>query len=141
MILCDVNVLVHACARQSPRHKEFHSLVEELCHGEEKLAFHGPISAAVLWICTHPRIFDPPASASSVLEFLEALRKSRNAVPVDTGEAHWGIFRRLVTELNIRGGDVTDAWFAALAVEHDLEGWTADAGFDRFRGLRVRRLT
>jgi len=35
---------------------------------------------------------------------------------------------------------LTDAWFAALALEQDCEWWTADFGFTRFPGLRLRLL-
>ena len=52
-------------------------------------------------------------------------------------DRHWTTFQDLVLNLDLRGGDVTDAWFAALAMEQGCE-WTADAGFARFPGLRLR---
>jgi len=66
-----LNVLVHACAPRSPQHERFHSLVEEILQSKERFALHGPILAAVLRICTHHRIFKPPATPASVLRFLE----------------------------------------------------------------------
>ena len=46
----------------------------------------------------------------------------------------------MVTSLGIRGPDTTDAYFAALAVEHGCEWWTLDRDFDRFPTLRWRNL-
>jgi predicted nucleic acid-binding protein len=50
------------------------------------------------------------------------------------------IFRNLVLENGIRGADTTDAYLAALAMEHGCEWWTTDSGFSRFPGLRWRNL-
>jgi len=51
------------------------------------------------------------------------------------------IFRDLVLETGIRGSDTTEAYLAALAMEHGCEWWTTDGGFSRFKGLRWRNLT
>lgn len=56
------------------------------------------------------------------------------------GPRHWMIFRGLVLETGIRGSDTTDAYLAALAMEHSCEWWTTDGGFSRFAGLRWRNL-
>lgn len=52
----------------------------------------------------------------------------------------WTIFQNLVTSVGIRGSDTTDAYLAALAMEHDCEWWTTDRGFRRFPNLRWRNL-
>jgi hypothetical protein len=41
----------------------------------------------------------------------------RHCQIVEPGERHWSIFERLCTETNTCGPRVTDAWFAALAIE------------------------
>ena len=138
MILCDVNILVQACAKKSPRHEEFRGVLRGLLKGGQPMGLYGPILGAVLRICTHPKIFKPPAAPETVFPFLEGLRGHSRAVALEPGPRHWSIFQDLVLNLRLRGGDVTDAWFAALAMEHDCEWWTADAGFSRFPGLRLR---
>jgi hypothetical protein len=140
MILCDVSVLVNACASKAPLHEFFHSEVEGLIRSERPFGIYGPILGAVLRICTHPKIFKPPASPETVFPFLESLRGHPRAVVLEPGGRHWTIFKDFILALELRGGDVTDAWFAALAVEHDCEWWTADSGFDRFPSLRIRNL-
>ena len=54
---------------------------------------------------------------------------------VEPGERHWSILRRLCFETEIRGPRVTDAWFAALAIEHACTWITYDRDFARFPGL------
>jgi hypothetical protein len=49
-------------------------------------------------------------------------------------------FRHLVLASGIRGSDTTDAYLAALAIEHGCEWWTTDTGFERFESLRWRNL-
>jgi hypothetical protein len=59
-----------------------------------------------------------------------------NCQVVEPGERHWDIFQRLCTETNTRGPRVTDAWFAALAIEWGCEWVTLDRDFARFPGLK-----
>jgi toxin-antitoxin system PIN domain toxin len=140
MILCDVNILVQACTIRSPRHGEFRDALDDLLADSQPFGLYGPILAAVLRICTHPKIFKPPADPETVFPFLESLLGHSRSVEIGPGPRHWSIFQDFVCSLSIRGGDVSDAWFAALAVEHDCEWWTADTGFSRFPGLRLRLL-
>ena len=95
---------------------------------------------AVVRLATNPRVFRPPASSESIFSFADALRQHPRAVSVAPGRRHWGIFRDLVMQTGIRGSDTTDAYLAALAMEHGCEWSTTDSGFARFPGLRWRNL-
>src|ERR1700755_878024 len=55
---------------------------------------------------------------------------------VEPGEKHWDIFKRLCIESDTRGSRVTDAWFAALAIEWGCEWITLDRDYARFPGLK-----
>jgi predicted nucleic acid-binding protein len=55
---------------------------------------------------------------------------------VEPGERHWNIFQRLCRESNTTGRRVTDAWYAALAIEWGCEWITLDRDFARFPGLK-----
>jgi predicted nucleic acid-binding protein len=46
----------------------------------------------------------------------------------------------LIQGTGIRGSATTDAYLAALALEHGCEWWTTDKDFARFPGLRWRNL-
>ena len=138
MILWDVNLLLHAARPDSPHHDRCAGLLDDLARGDRPLAVSDLVLASVVRVASNPRVFSPPASTASLFAFCAALRRHPRAVPVSPGERHWSIFEDLVTTTGIRGADTTDAWLAALAIEHGCEWWTADAGFARFSGLRWR---
>ncbi|MGE0592303.1 MAG: PIN domain-containing protein [Vicinamibacterales bacterium] len=55
---------------------------------------------------------------------------------VTPGRRHWEIVTGLCRD--IKGPLVTDAYIAALAIEHRCELVTTDGDFARFQGLRWR---
>ncbi|MBK6562959.1 PIN domain-containing protein [Candidatus Amarobacter glycogenicus] len=57
--------------------------------------------------------------------------------PLREGPAHWRIFQRIADSAGISGGDLTEAYLAAFAIEHDATFVTFDRGFARFPGLKV----
>lgn len=140
MLLCDVSVLLSAGMKESPHHARCRRAVEAMQAGPDPHAMSDLVLSSVIRIATNPRVWKSPASAGSAFAFARALRSHARAVPVAPGARHWRIFEDLVTSLGIRGGDTTDAYLAALALEHGCEWWTADAGFDRFPGLRWRNV-
>ena len=75
------------------------------------------------------------ALACAAFRVVAALREASNAVIISPGPDHWNIFERLCTGLKISGGRVSDVYHAALAIEHDCEGVSVDAGFAAFPGL------
>lgn len=98
------------------------------------------ILAAVVRVGSNPRVFRPTPAPHEVFRFVEALTSQAEVRRVEPGPRHWTIFRSLVLETGIRGSDTTDAYLAALALEHGCEWWTTDGGFSRFPGLRWRNL-
>ncbi len=82
----------------------------------------------------------PAPSLTQVFGFVDALRAQPKAELLEPGRRHWSIFRDLVLAGDIRGADTTDAYLAALALEHGCEWWTTDRGFARFPGLSWRYL-
>ena len=140
MVLCDVSVLLYACTPLSDHHQLCHDAVRDLAAREEPFGVSDFILATVVRLATNPKIFDPPASAESVFAFTAALRGHPRSVAVAPGGRHWNIFKDLVLSSGVRGGDTTDAYLAALAMEHGCEWWTTDKDFGRFNGLRWRDL-
>jgi predicted nucleic acid-binding protein len=55
---------------------------------------------------------------------------------VEPGARHFDIFKKLCLDTGTRGRRVTDAWFAALAIESGCEWITLDRDFARFPGLK-----
>lgn len=140
MILFDVDVLLHAYFETSPHHHVCREALESALAGPGPLGICPVVLSAVVRIGSNPRAFRPPATTAELLAFVEVLRAHEGAVPVTPGRRHWGIFRDLLEEHDLSAGDVTDAWLAALAMEHGAEWWTTDNDFDRFAALRARNL-
>jgi toxin-antitoxin system PIN domain toxin len=98
------------------------------------------ILAAVVRIGSNPRVFRPTPTPNEVFLYVEALTSQAEVRRIEPGPRHWVIFRSLVLETGICGSDTTDAYLAALAMEHDCEWWTTDGDFSRFPGLHWRNL-
>jgi predicted nucleic acid-binding protein len=71
-----------------------------------------------------------------VLGFADDLLAQPHCQVVTPGERHWGIFRQICADTNTTGPRVTDAWYAALAIEWGCEWITLDRDYARFPGLR-----
>lgn len=57
-------------------------------------------------------------------------------VNISPGRTHWEIFEHISDQADLRGEIISDAWFAALAIEHHCIWVTLDKDFARFKGLR-----
>jgi predicted nucleic acid-binding protein len=57
---------------------------------------------------------------------------------IEPGARHWNIFTKLCSDSRITGNLVSDAWFAALAIESGCEWITTDGDYARFKGLNWR---
>lgn len=91
-----------------------------------------------LRIVTHPRIFPRPTPLDTALAFIKAVRDQPNCTLLSPRERHWDIFVRLCEMVGAKGNLVSDAYFAALAIESGSEWVTADRDYSRFQGLRWR---
>jgi uncharacterized protein len=140
LILFDVNVLLQAFMPLSPHHALCRQLVEETVETQEAFGVSDLVLSAVVRIATNPKVFKPPASPKRAFEFADVLRDHPKAVLVAPGMRHWRIFRDLVEATDTRGSNTTDAYLAALAMEHGCEWWTADRDFARFPGLKWRHV-
>ena len=139
MVLTDVNVLVHAHRKDSGQHDLCRSLVEEMLGSDQAYGVSELVLGAFVRVVTHPRIFDPPSPLEAALAFASELRSPEHAVPVAPGPRHWDIFEKLCREAKVKGNLVTDAYFAALAIESGCEWVSTDGDYARFKGLRWRR--
>ena len=136
MVLWDVNLLLYASIPQSEHFGRCRPLLQRLVDGDEHFAVSELILAAFVRIGTNPRVFKPPADPAETFAICRALREHPQAVQLTPGKRHWEIFEDLVLGTGLHGSDTTDAYLAALALEHGCEFWTADNHFARFPGLR-----
>jgi len=133
--LPDVNVLIYAFNPGADRHLEYRQWLHGLINGSAAFAVSELVLSSVVRIVTQTRFFATPVSTSDALAFVGPLRDAPNCRIVQPGPRHWNIFVDLCHRAKIRGAMVTDAYLAALAIEHGCELMTSDHDFARFPGL------
>lgn len=138
MILPDVNVLIYAFRADSPDHSRYKEWLEEVVNGPATFGLAPNVLAAVIRVCTHPRIFAMPSDLPEVIAYTSALIGQPNATLVQPGERHWPLFQQICRESHATGNLVPDAWNAALAIEAGCEWITTDRDYARFAGLKWR---
>jgi uncharacterized protein len=138
VILPDVNVLLGAFRPDATQHKLCRDWLANVVAGDARFGLSPLVLSAVVRVSSNPRVFQTPSSLEDAFTFCNYLRGQPHCQLVEPGERHWDIFSRLCLGANTRGGLVTDAWFAALAIESGCEWITFDRDFARFPGLKWR---
>jgi uncharacterized protein len=138
VILIDVNVLVYAHRPDSMNHEDYRRWLEDVLESGAPCGISDLVLGAAIRIVTNTRIFRDPTPLDLALTFANQLREHPSSVAVAPGESHWEIFSRLCKEAGAKGNLVSDAYFAALAIESGAEWITTDRDYSRFSGLRWR---
>ena len=136
MILPDVNVLIYAFRPEVPEHPRCRQWLQGVVDADARFGISPLTLAAVARVTTNRRAYPSPSSFEDVFRFCDHLLSQPHCQIVEPGERHWDIFKRLCIETNTRGTAVTDAWYAALAIEWGCEWVTLDRDYARFPGLR-----
>jgi len=136
MILPDVKVLIYAFRRDVPQHALCRSWLDRVVAHESGFAISPLALSAVVRVTTNPRSYTHPEPLHNAFGFCQDLLNQPHCRIVEPGERHWSIFERLCLETDTRGPRITDAWFAALAIEWGCEWITLDRDFARFPGLK-----
>jgi uncharacterized protein len=136
MILPDVNVLIYAFRKDVPQHAACRAWLVDLVTSHTRFGLSPLALAAVIRITTNPRAYRTPSAVEEAFSFCENLLGQPHCTVVEPGERHWEIFKRLCIETDTRAARVTDAWFAALAIEWGCEWITLDRDYARFPGLK-----
>jgi len=134
--LTDVNLLLYAVDRDSPRHTEARAWLEAQLSGVETFAFPVAVLLAFVRLSTQGRIFASPLAPEEAFDIIEGWLAQPCATMVVPGERHLVLVRELLEPLGAAGNLVSDAHLAALTIEHGAELCSADTDFGRFRRLR-----
>jgi toxin-antitoxin system PIN domain toxin len=138
VILPDVNVLIYALRRDVPQHVICKAWLHKLFEAHQRFGISPLALSAVVRIATDQRIYNVPSSLDEAFDFCQGLIDDSYSILVEPGQRHWEIFTRLCVETSTVGRRVTDAWYAALAIEWNCEWITFDRDFGRFPGLKWR---
>ena len=138
MNLPDVNILVEAFRRDAPRHDLCRRWLDDAFDGRRPFAMSRLVLSAVVRVTTRRGFYDAPSDLDEAFGFCSDIVDHPNCRIVEPGDDHWRIFERLCVDTNTRGPMITDAWFAALAMEHGCTWITLDRDFARFPKLKWR---
>jgi toxin-antitoxin system PIN domain toxin len=137
VLFLDVNVLVGAQRNDdSPHAHQMRSWLDQALGGHEPIGVCELALSAMVRIVTHPRVFQHPTTPAQAIEFANALLAAPRVVSVRPAGRHWPIFAELVSAQRLRGNDVPDAYYAAIALELGATVVTADRAFARY-GVRT----
>ena len=138
MILPDVNVLIYAFRPEVPEHPRCRQWLQAVVDGDARFGISPLTLGAVVRVTTNRHAYSNPSSFDDVFRFCDYLLGQPHCQIVEPRERHWDIFWRLCMETETRGPRVTDAWYAALAIEWGCDWITLDRDYARFPGLRWR---
>ena len=138
MELPDVNILIYAFRTESPFHDRCSAWLRQAIQSEAPFGLSALALRALVRITTNRRLFQQPSSPQEAFDFCADLMNQPNSHLLEPGRRHWDIFRRVCEESDTTGSKISDAWYAALAIEHGCEWITLDRDFARFPGLRWR---
>ena len=138
LIAVDANLLVYAFDGGSVRHREALDILRRLAEGPRPWALPWPSATEFVSAVTAPD-YPRPHSVAAALGFLRLLLTSPSLRCLRPTEDTMAVWRDVLEDSAVRGRRVHDAHIFALCLEHGVrELLTADKGFRRFRGLKVR---
>ena len=124
--------------QDSPRHTGSKPWLDSVVRGDAQFGLSPLTLSAVARILTNPRVFKEPSPIAEAFAFCDNLLGQPHCEVVRPGSRHWTIFTRICLESGVRGPRVSDAWFAALAIEHGCTWITYDRDYARFPELDWR---
>ena len=136
MLLPDISVLIYAHRVDSRINQRYADCLVRLAEGDEPFALSEHVASSFIRIVTNAKVFKPVTPLTDALAFIDQLRALPHCHPLVPGARNWEVFSRVCREAKVSGAVVSDAYHAALAIEHGCTFITCDGDFARFDGLR-----
>ncbi len=141
MIAVDTNILVHAHREELPKHEAARRRLTALAEANEIWAIPVFCIGEFLRVVTHPKLFQPPHSATEAVEAIQRVLESPSLSILNPGPSYPRLLGEALLEADAIGNLVFDAQVVALCREAGARLLlTEDRDFDRFRGFRSERL-
>lgn len=133
--------MLFAVNADAKEHKRARSWMEAALSTTEPVAFAWIAMLAFLRVSTRSGVFANPLRPARAFSFLEAWLNADNVRVIHPSEHHFATLRGLLEKTGTAGNLTTDAYLAALAIEHGAELVSFDRDFGRFDDLRTNILT
>lgn len=134
-MLVDANILLYSVDSESAQHGQAAEWLTSALNGSRQVGLPWPSLYAFVRIATNPRATQEPLSAIEAWAQVEDWLAAPAAWIPQPGRGHRAILGRLVRELDLRAGLLTDGVLAAICIEHGLSVVSADSDFARFTEL------
>ena len=138
MIVPDINLLVYAYNAADPNHSAAREWWEQLLNGAEPVGLSWTAMSGFVRLMTHPRVLMEPMPVSQALDQVRAWMNQPCVIILEPGKRFGSLFFDYLEKIGTAGNLTTDAYLAALAVEHQAELHSNDSDFSRFSGLQWR---
>jgi toxin-antitoxin system PIN domain toxin len=135
-VLIDANVLLSAVNQADPRSERAAQWLEDALNSGRRVGLPWSSLLAFLRIATNPRLLRPALSTEKAWAQVEEWLDVETVWTPEPGPLHRKTLAGLVRQVHPAGNLIPDAHLAALAIEHGLTLYSADADFAAFPGLR-----
>lgn len=138
MIALDTNLLVYAADTGSRDHARAREAVAEVVQSPA-WALPWSVVHEYLRVLTAQRIAGGQVSLETAIRSIDAYLAAPGVHTLTEPPGYWRAFRDVLTVSGVSGSRIFDARIAATCLANGVsELWTADRGFSRFPGLKVR---
>ena len=135
----DVNILLYASDRSSPKHAAAIRFLKSRSLDPELFCVAWLTLMSYLRISTHPRIFSNPLSPVEAFGNVESLLSLPRVRVLSEEEGFLNVYGKVTERFPVRGNLVPDAHLTAILMQHDVRTlYTNDADFKKFDFLDVR---
>ena len=136
MILVDANILLYAEDALSSQHSAAREWWDTQLSGSSPVCLCWTIIGAFVRISTNSRVFENPLNLSQAVNRVRSWLNQPCVRLVEPTDRHWVVFEKMLIEAQAVGNLVTDAYLAALAIQHGCQLTSTDADFARFPLLK-----
>jgi toxin-antitoxin system PIN domain toxin len=134
--LPDVNLLLYAYDSRSARHAPAREWLQQTLSGAETVGMAWIVLLAFIRLSTRAAVVERPLDADAAIALVESWLAQPCVTVVHPTERHAAVLRELLLPLGTAGNLTSDAYLAALAIEHGAQICSCDSDFSRFPGLR-----
>jgi len=138
-LLLDVNVVLIAHRSDHVQHAVVRPWFDRLLADQQAVTIPSLVRASFVRLVTNRRVVKTPTPVTAAFAFLRSIAEQPSYVALEPGARHSELFERACVEADATGDLVTDAYLAALAIEHGCTLVSLDRDFARFEGLRWER--
>jgi toxin-antitoxin system PIN domain toxin len=136
LIVVDANLLLYSYDPDAPLHRQAKAWLESVMSGRDTVGIPFLAITAFLRINTNTRLPRTSMRMAAALEAIDQLLSSPTAQVLHTDAPHWEVLRQVLSESGVVGRNVSDAQFAAFAIQYNATLFSTDKHFARFPGLK-----